>query len=113
MSIAEPAVTPVHAFADRAWEQFLELNPVWATVQTAEVVREAGEGLLVPADDEAVWQVVQHYAPIENLAPHDLRRTFAKLAHRSFERPVGPQVGPGAEPAARTGDDQRANRPAP
>ncbi len=26
-------VTPVHAFAERAWEQFLELNPLWATMQ--------------------------------------------------------------------------------
>ena len=33
MSVAEPAVTPVHAFADRAWDQFLELNPLWATAQ--------------------------------------------------------------------------------
>jgi uncharacterized protein (DUF885 family) len=27
------APTPVHVFADRAWDQFLELNPLWATVQ--------------------------------------------------------------------------------
>ncbi len=33
MSLAESTVTPVHAFADRAWEQFLELNPLWATMQ--------------------------------------------------------------------------------
>ena len=33
MSIAESAVTPVHAFADRAWDQFLQLNPLWATMQ--------------------------------------------------------------------------------
>jgi uncharacterized protein (DUF885 family) len=31
--IAEPALPPVHAFADRAWEQFLELDPLWATMQ--------------------------------------------------------------------------------
>jgi len=33
VSVAEPVVTPVHAFAERAWEQFLELNPLWATMQ--------------------------------------------------------------------------------
>ncbi len=33
MSVAEPAATPVHAFAERAWEQYLELNPLWATAQ--------------------------------------------------------------------------------
>ncbi len=32
---------------------------------------------------QSVWQVVQHYAPMANLAPHDLRRTFAKLAHQA------------------------------
>ena len=25
--------TPVHEFADRAWDEFLEHAPVWATVQ--------------------------------------------------------------------------------
>ena len=33
MSVVESTTTPVHAFADRAWEQFLELNPLWATMQ--------------------------------------------------------------------------------
>ncbi len=28
--------TPVHQFADRAWFEFLELNPLWATVQGIE-----------------------------------------------------------------------------
>jgi uncharacterized protein (DUF885 family) len=27
------APTPVHAFAERAWDEFLELNPLWATAQ--------------------------------------------------------------------------------
>lgn len=29
---------------------------------------------------QAIWYVVQEYSPVPNLAPHDLRRTFAKLA---------------------------------
>jgi uncharacterized protein (DUF885 family) len=33
VSDVEVAVTPVHAFAQRAWEQFLELDPLWATAQ--------------------------------------------------------------------------------
>jgi len=33
LTVAEAAATPVHAFADRAWDQFLELNPLWATSQ--------------------------------------------------------------------------------
>ena len=32
---------------------------------------------------QAVWDVVQAYSPIEKLAPHDLRRTFAKLADKA------------------------------
>ena len=33
--MSDPALapTPVYAFADRAWQQFLELNPLWATMQ--------------------------------------------------------------------------------
>jgi uncharacterized protein (DUF885 family) len=33
VSIAPAAASDVHAFADRAWEEFLALNPVWATAQ--------------------------------------------------------------------------------
>jgi len=29
------------------------------------------------------WNIVQQYSPVANLAPHDLRRTFAKLADRA------------------------------
>lgn len=31
---------------------------------------------------QTVWLVVQEYAPVTGLAPHDLRRTFAKLARK-------------------------------
>jgi site-specific recombinase XerD len=30
---------------------------------------------------QAIWDVVKEYSPVPKLAPHDLRRTFAKLAH--------------------------------
>ncbi|HKZ90817.1 MAG TPA: hypothetical protein VJZ50_01645, partial [Candidatus Limnocylindrales bacterium] len=33
MSDVEVAASPVHAFAERAWEEFLELDPLWATLQ--------------------------------------------------------------------------------
>ena len=33
MSDVEVTVTRVHAFAERAWEQFLALDPLWATSQ--------------------------------------------------------------------------------
>jgi uncharacterized protein (DUF885 family) len=33
VSVSHAANSPVHAFADRAWERFLELNPLWATAQ--------------------------------------------------------------------------------
>lgn len=32
---------------------------------------------------QSVWDVVATYAPVPNLAPHDLRRTFAKLADKA------------------------------
>jgi uncharacterized protein (DUF885 family) len=31
--LATPGASPVHVFAERAWEQYLELNPLWATSQ--------------------------------------------------------------------------------
>lgn len=31
---------------------------------------------------DGVWDIVKLYSPVPNLAPHDLRRTFAKLAHK-------------------------------
>ena len=31
--VIEPVNGLIHAFADRAWDQFLELNPLWATMQ--------------------------------------------------------------------------------
>lgn len=33
MSVTPYASSPVHAFAERAWEQYLELDPLWATAQ--------------------------------------------------------------------------------
>jgi integrase len=32
---------------------------------------------------QAIWYMVEQYAPVEGLAPHDLRRTFAKLADKA------------------------------
>jgi uncharacterized protein (DUF885 family) len=33
VSVTQAALTPVYAFAEHAWDQFLELNPLWATAQ--------------------------------------------------------------------------------
>ena len=32
---------------------------------------------------QGVWGVVEQYSPVKGIAPHDLRRTFAKLAHKA------------------------------
>lgn len=32
---------------------------------------------------QAIWNIVQEYSPVAKLAPHDLRRTFAKLADKA------------------------------
>jgi hypothetical protein len=36
MSASSAAATPVHAFADRAWGEFLEHDPMWATTEGIE-----------------------------------------------------------------------------
>ena len=46
-------------------------------------VRKGGKLQDGPMTSQAIWKVVEQYAPVENLAPHDLRRTFAKLAHKA------------------------------
>jgi site-specific recombinase XerD len=46
-------------------------------------IRRGGHIQAQRMSSQAVWQVVQAYSPIEDLAPHDLRRTFAKLAHKA------------------------------
>ncbi len=33
MTVTPTAPSPVHAFAERAWDEFLELDPLWATAQ--------------------------------------------------------------------------------
>jgi uncharacterized protein (DUF885 family) len=33
MSVSETETSTAHAFGDRAWEEFLEANPLWATLQ--------------------------------------------------------------------------------
>lgn len=32
---------------------------------------------------QAIWDIVKAYAPVDDLAPHDLRRTFAKLSTKA------------------------------
>lgn len=34
-----------------------------------------------PMTSQAVWEIVKEYAPLEDISPHDIRRTFARMAH--------------------------------
>lgn len=46
-------------------------------------MRKGGHVLDGHMTPQAVWDVVSMYSPVDKLAPHDLRRTFAKLAHKA------------------------------
>ena len=32
---------------------------------------------------QGVWKIIEQYSPVEGIAPHDLRRSFAKMAHKA------------------------------
>lgn len=49
-------------------------GPVFRRIFKASI--KVGDGLT----DGAVWGIIKTYSPVPNLAPHDLRRTYAKLA---------------------------------
>ena len=61
----------------------------WLTINSIEdgyIFRPVRKGGFVQdrqMSSQAVWDVVQTYSPVEKLAPHDLRRTFAKLAAKA------------------------------
>jgi site-specific recombinase XerD len=72
--------------------------PAWVKVIVDRWLQSAGisEGLLFRRmlrgdhvvyeegiSSQTVWDIVGEYAPVDNLAPHDLRRTFAKLARKA------------------------------
>jgi integrase len=61
-----------------------------AKISEGKVFRPVNKGDLVAgefiADEKAIWQVVVHYAratSVAKLAPHDLRRTCAKLCRKA------------------------------
>jgi integrase len=68
---------------------FLSHNRVTEVITFVVVVDSPSQGNLctfVSAGTPAVWKIVLHYAQqvgIERLAPHDLRRTCAKLCRKS------------------------------
>lgn len=43
-------------------------------------MRKGDTVLAIGMTPQAIWKIVQAYGPVEKLAPHDLRRTYAKLS---------------------------------
>lgn len=56
-----------------------------ANIQTGYIFRPLRRGDHVQnkrMNAQAIWNIVKAYSPVASLAPHDLRRTFAKLANK-------------------------------
>lgn len=73
---------PMAAWVKALIDQYIEAADVRGGVlfrRFAKPDRVTDEGMSA----QAVWNIVQEYSPVENLAPHDLRRTFAKLADKA------------------------------
>lgn len=75
---------PMPSWAKSAVDQWVEA----AAITSGQVFRPVNRGGRVWGEclsDKVIWQLVEAYARccgIPHLAPHDLRRTFAKLAHK-------------------------------
>lgn len=74
---------PIPSFAKAAIDEWFTATPL----QTGKLFRPINKGDKISGDSmvaQSVFETVKHYAALighPNLAPHDLRRTFAKLAH--------------------------------
>lgn len=76
-------VRPAVKVALDAWLQAAGITsgPIWRAFRKGDHLDQKSEGL----SSQAIWGVVSEYAGqlgLENIAPHDLRRTYAKLAHK-------------------------------
>ena len=73
---------PISAWVKVLLDQWLEA----ANIKAGYVFRAFRKGDRLQSGQmhtQAIWDIVKAYAPVEDLAPHDLRRTFAKLADKA------------------------------
>ena len=72
---------PMAAWVKDIIDQYTQATAITAGVLFHRLIKGSdelakGQGM----SSQAVWDIVQKYSPVPDLAPHDLRRTFAKLA---------------------------------
>ena len=73
------------AHSRRAYERHLREFIAWHRASRQEAINKAGRITRERMTEQAIYNVVTEYADAAGcgeIAPHDLRRTFAKLAHK-------------------------------
>jgi uncharacterized protein (DUF885 family) len=90
-----PVASHVHVFADRAWERFLELNPLWATAQGDERWDDrlddpgpegrAAQLAMLDAWDGELRGLRQAALPVEDAVTLDLIEVVVKRLRRANE----------------------------
>lgn len=74
---------PMPGWVKQTLDQWLEVSGIFTGIILRGMVR-GGHVRKTPLSYTSGWETVRYYGEqigIDNLAPHDLRRTFAKLAH--------------------------------
>ena len=128
--------TPVHAFADRAWDEFLERNPLWATAQGDERFDDRlddpgpdGRAAELAMIDRWEGEMAALEAPglsvedrvtlgligvvVRRIRDGHRARALADGRHRPVQRAAGADRAPRTPPAARrAGAGRAAARPA-
>ena len=72
---------PIAPWIKARVDQWIECAGIKAGVLFLQL-RKGGHIQETGMTSQAIWKVVQDYAPVVHIAPHDLRRSFAKLADK-------------------------------
>lgn len=72
---------PVAGWIKASVDRWLEIAGVTSGVLFLRM-RKGGQIQDAGLTSQAIWDIVRAYAPIPNLVPHDIRRSFAKLADK-------------------------------
>lgn len=74
---------PIPGWVKQEIDKWLEVSGIY-TGFVLRGMRRGGHVQKTPMSSSAIWETVRYYGEaigVDTLAPHDLRRTFAKLAH--------------------------------
>lgn len=72
---------PVASWVKVSVDQWTEIAGITSGVLFPRIIK-GGRIQATRMTSQAIWGIVKEYSPIPHLAPHDIRRTFAKLSRK-------------------------------